>query len=596
MVSAQQVAEAQFDTAPVGRPGYDEVAVDEFLDRVVDALEKLHRGDALSSIGMTSIQIVEAEFPERPQSVVGGYDMDQVDDLLDLVARELFGREQAGGDVDARTAHLGGAVPVAAPEIDDDAALADGAYAAPSQDTDFATDGMNESAPGDAVAEPQAAYDIPVEPVSGHPNADGLGGDAVETARVEPAQSGVERHEPTLNEDLASPLASDVASDEPATVERTDGAAVPAADSVEVHAEPAASLAPEQTLSETEVFDAGTPAPVEPTPVDASHEGIVSSVPSSQPSLGHQFGAVAPMRDEEPVTDATRAHDDFSRVDGRDLDVADGMDIPPAATLGDAETVSPEYAESDARDVDEVTPGLAPLAPSSNGETDDWFGEEPASDAGAPARPAPVQPISFPAKDHRVPLPSGRPRLSEADVEAEANYHPEYSEFATPEGEFPERQTDDAARFESEGRVVEPGVAVASTPSNEAHSDADAPVASDPLDVRPSHPFRAEGDEDFAPFADKESTRRDSSVTAKLQEKAAALPEAAEVAKQKVSGLRDSVTGAFQDPDGADVEPAPPVASADPIEKPAPIEEAAPLPPRDESAGRKGFLKRLFKG
>lgn len=90
MVSAHEVESAVFGRAGLDRSGYDEVAVDDFLDRVVETLEAVEKGGDLPKGAVTSAEVVETEFPERGARDNGGYDMDDVDDLLDRVAQRLF--------------------------------------------------------------------------------------------------------------------------------------------------------------------------------------------------------------------------------------------------------------------------------------------------------------------------------------------------------------------------------------------------------------------------------------------------------------------------------------------------------------------------
>ena len=95
MITAQQVADAQFDEAR-GTAGFDALAVDDFLDRVIDTLRHVESGKSLPSGSLTARQVVETEFPEVTNVTPGGYNMDQVDDLLDLVAQRLHAYETGG--------------------------------------------------------------------------------------------------------------------------------------------------------------------------------------------------------------------------------------------------------------------------------------------------------------------------------------------------------------------------------------------------------------------------------------------------------------------------------------------------------------------
>ena len=62
------------------RRGYDERAVDDFLDAVIASL-------ALSSLPLPPAQILRQVFPER--GFVGGYSIEQVDDFRRVLADAL---------------------------------------------------------------------------------------------------------------------------------------------------------------------------------------------------------------------------------------------------------------------------------------------------------------------------------------------------------------------------------------------------------------------------------------------------------------------------------------------------------------------------
>ena len=81
MITAREVHDAEFRRAAAGTPGYDEVAVDDFLDRVIATLTALEQGYGSVTDAVTSHEVVEAEFPERAADVNGGYDMDDVDEF-----------------------------------------------------------------------------------------------------------------------------------------------------------------------------------------------------------------------------------------------------------------------------------------------------------------------------------------------------------------------------------------------------------------------------------------------------------------------------------------------------------------------------------
>lgn len=78
-----------FDRAPLGRRGYNEDQVDDFLDRVQATLA--------GRDNLTAADVRQAEFDAAP-FIRRGYHEDQVDEFLDLVVEELSRREGAPAD------------------------------------------------------------------------------------------------------------------------------------------------------------------------------------------------------------------------------------------------------------------------------------------------------------------------------------------------------------------------------------------------------------------------------------------------------------------------------------------------------------------
>lgn len=74
-----------FDRAPLGRRGYNEDQVDEYLDRIQAALA--------GTDNLTAQEVREVVFDAAPL-IRRGYHEDQVDNFLDLVVAELDGRER----------------------------------------------------------------------------------------------------------------------------------------------------------------------------------------------------------------------------------------------------------------------------------------------------------------------------------------------------------------------------------------------------------------------------------------------------------------------------------------------------------------------
>ncbi|QNK54113.1 DivIVA domain-containing protein [Dermacoccus sp. PAMC28757] len=105
MITAHEVRTAQFHRADAGKVGYDEVGVDDYLDRVADTLEAIERGGQMPSHAVSANDVVEVVFSERGPQSAGGYDLDDVDDLLDRVAQRIRAYEdgvrRASAPVDA---------------------------------------------------------------------------------------------------------------------------------------------------------------------------------------------------------------------------------------------------------------------------------------------------------------------------------------------------------------------------------------------------------------------------------------------------------------------------------------------------------------
>lgn len=89
MITAHEVQTAQFRRAGAGKVGYDEIGVDDYLDRVVATLEAIERGDDMPSDALSANDVVDVVFAERGPQANGGYDLDDVDDLLDRVAQRI---------------------------------------------------------------------------------------------------------------------------------------------------------------------------------------------------------------------------------------------------------------------------------------------------------------------------------------------------------------------------------------------------------------------------------------------------------------------------------------------------------------------------
>jgi DivIVA domain-containing protein len=79
-LSPETVRAIVFDKAPIGKPGYHEEQVDDFLDKVESALE--------GTGSLTARQVRKAVF-DTASRIKRGYHEDQVDAFLDLVADEF---------------------------------------------------------------------------------------------------------------------------------------------------------------------------------------------------------------------------------------------------------------------------------------------------------------------------------------------------------------------------------------------------------------------------------------------------------------------------------------------------------------------------
>lgn len=86
-MTPEDVRNVLFDKPPLGRRGYDEDEVDDFLDLVEAALA--------GARPMTADEVAAARFG-RGSLTKRGYDENQVDDFLDRVAAELAARADRG--------------------------------------------------------------------------------------------------------------------------------------------------------------------------------------------------------------------------------------------------------------------------------------------------------------------------------------------------------------------------------------------------------------------------------------------------------------------------------------------------------------------
>lgn len=80
-LTPRDVRDVKFDRPPIGRRGYHCDEVDDFLDRVEQALS--------GKLAMTAEEVREARFNKPPLFAGRGYDEYQVDSFLDLLEAQL---------------------------------------------------------------------------------------------------------------------------------------------------------------------------------------------------------------------------------------------------------------------------------------------------------------------------------------------------------------------------------------------------------------------------------------------------------------------------------------------------------------------------
>jgi DivIVA domain-containing protein len=89
-LSPKDVQDVRFDHAPLGKRGYHEDQVDDFLDRVEQALD--------GTGGLTAQEVRAVEF-DQGSIVRRGYDEKQVDDFLNVVVKNLENPDTNGHEV-----------------------------------------------------------------------------------------------------------------------------------------------------------------------------------------------------------------------------------------------------------------------------------------------------------------------------------------------------------------------------------------------------------------------------------------------------------------------------------------------------------------
>lgn len=547
MITAQQVADAQFDEAK-DTAGFDVFAVDEFLDRVVETLEKLDRNEKLPADALTSTAVVETEFPEVRGVQPGGYDMDQVDDLLDLVAQRLYIYEN------------------------------ESAGAAPADTPSAGTEGTETVGNADSVA--------PAAAVTATDTSEQIRDEDLPTGPAE--GQDVLFDEPNAGEDVRA--TDDVRAGDEKNHHGLGTAAVGTAAAGTLGAGYAASKRHDEHV-EAAPSEGTTSASSENVPSENVSSG---AVPAEQTS----FEAAQPETAQQ-ISDTS--HDTATAGSTHDIAADETALFVPATDETAAQHV-------------EATPAQPVVASTGNDEVE-----------GITPTTTDENVISYPATDHRVPLPTGTPssKLTEADVEASANYHPEYSEYAAPEAV----ETDDAVR-EDELRTArqEARDDVAADQFGANSVDAEPGVADQPEVIEQSKVAR-----DEAPVVSEAAAAAGAmlngaeSVTAEREAAKASLPM-----RDASTGERtDAVATPAAQPDGAaanepvvekPVVDAPAVKEVtatervdeavveqpsahepvaverpEPIDRPQPIDQAREIPKREDRS-KKGFFRRLFGG
>lgn len=582
MITAHEVYDADFRRAGVGTAGYDEIAVDDFLDRVILTLVAIERAEPLPAQPVTSHEVVETEFPERSANVDGGYDLDDVDDLLDRVAQRLFAAESERGAAPA--AGVGG--------VSDESATSSEGVRGPEPVTGDVDDEPSDGGVADAAALAEASGAPRVTPEQDDRASEVMGA-------AEASDGGVADAE-ALAVASGAPLGDDHASE-------IMGAAEAPIEGGESDAHEEAS-----------VHDGAMP------PVAAARETDVDTDAHEEDRDERQPGGINPVG-SQPLDESAETHfdhHDAPAADGPVHAVGSDPEVDTAAEHADAQhddtgtartgeeshlDAEGETAESTERPSDdEANPPARSMGQTWNDGVDAPVTQEPvAADemsstaATAPAQQAPValtlpspvvdlpdvadidesrpEPpiVSYPATDHRVPLPrnDARRSVSEEDREAEAQYHPEFSAYSTPdEPFFAVRDDDEVQRVVPSGADAEPSKVMA---ANE-ESAGTPPQLDTPTPGNPPAAVAAE-------------------LAAREKERAAARDRLVSVEPSDAGsgGAESNRSGA-----NSDIGRPAPIDAPEPLDavtKPEAIDAPKPLPARDDTS-RKGILRRIFKG
>lgn len=626
MITAREVAAARFDEAK-GRDGFDVVAVDDFLDRVIETLEPLDRGQKVPSNGLTSHEIVETDFPVT--SGRGGYDMDQVDDLLDKVAQRLYVNEKSGDSSDERERGHDGEHHGAAAGAAGAAGLAGAGHNDRDRDArhDDLRDGEVRHDDRDGLRDDHERHDRDWRDaaqshehrsdaaVHGDERREHHGGAAVAGAGAVAAGAGAAAlHHKGDNDGVRH---------ESAVSERSDADFADRFEHEGGYAEPQHG---DRIRANELNSDAGLRQDADSThrehTSDVQRDGAAGGYSAAWDENRHD--AAADGRDGVRPQVRDDARGDLRDGDLRDGDLRDGQGHGGAMAAGAGAGLAGAAAvghASDHRRGERVDAHRGVDEPGRQDGRDDWAPfdgpdaprqqptqrEAVANESGSAQYDEPRQPqaepameqyetrapgeqeeiISYPATDHRVPLPgsNGRSRLSEADVEAGANYHPEYSEYAGSEQPAGAAVNDpNAGRFGEPGQRADVDPSVDSARRDEGFAGTARQErqqqATSALPLRDSATGQQHGQAEAVQANGATATDADGTPVQEFADGPVNLN--AQHGAQRPAATRDDSAAAG-------------IGRPEPIDKPESIDKPRDLPKRDDTS-KKGLLRRIFKG
>lgn len=551
MITAREVHDAAFRRAAAGTPGYDEVAVDDFLDRVIATLTALEEGHPSAADALTSHEVVETDFPERASDVDGGYDMDDVDDLLDRVAQHLFSFEKSD---DARNVQTG-ELPPAGELSDDDLGAAHAGVAGARVAGSNSDDG--------GVADAAALATASGAPGRGERDVDPSGSDAtgVNPVGADPVDESAAATQdassaPTQRTQDVHPVGGDLESHDATS----QGSQAAGADVPVVH-EPLS----EETIISYPATDHRVPLPshdMRGSFSDDDHEAAAQYHP--------EFSAYAPP--EAPLEPA-------------------GSEIPPAepAPSGPAASEAADERPTSSGEARGDAAGVVKTGDTASAETSPWDAPMSSTDAAASSTGDDFDPFAQPVEKA---TPSAAPSEPAPHVEALRRVAPANEETALVRKAHDDRNA---------AGVPNPVAAELARRAEEreraaAAETAESAMTSDAVQATPateSDPVQA------SPVTDADAPTATSDAP---QPAGTATPQPAETSAPQVAETTDeqpTETASKTDAEGTSSVTRPePIEAPEPIdamERPATIETPKPLPPRKDTS-RKGILRRIFRG